>query len=231
MQAVGGEGAGVSGGHRVTNGDPAYTNGSAGLRALYLAQSARGRGPLAAVDADGEVVIADVEMAEVLAGPAGDDEVAILVARLAVALGDGPAITIRPVHRGGAVRGALVGTLDPARPETPSLTRLVGLHGDHSVLLAPGEVRLAEADGPTVWLSTERGRLRCAERGLTRLEERLHDHGFLRVHRHYLVNLRRVREVAPTFRGGMVLVLDGPERPAVPVSRRRTAEVRAQLCM
>jgi DNA-binding LytR/AlgR family response regulator len=209
----------------------AITNGSGGLRALYLAQSARARGPLAAVDASGAIVVADPAMAEVLAGPIGDDAVAALVARLAVALGDGPAITIRPVHRGGTVRGALVGTLDPARAETPSLTRLVGLHGDHSVLLAPGEVRLAEADGATVWLSTERGRLRCAERGLTRLEERLREHGFLRVHRHYLVNLRRVREIAPTFRGGIVLVLDGPDRPAVPVSRRRSAEVRAQLCL
>lgn len=221
----------MSGGHQVTNGDPAYTSGSAGLRAVFLAQSSRARGPMAAVGASGEVIIADAAMAEVLAGPAGDDEVASLVARLAVALGDGPAISIRPVHRGGTVRGALVGTLDPARPEAPALTRLVGMHGDHSVLLSPGEVRLAEADGPTVWLSTERGRLRCAERGLTRLEERLHEHGFLRVHRHYLVNLRRVREVAPTFRGGMVLVLDGPERPAVPVSRRRSAQVRAQLCL
>lgn len=221
----------MSGGHQVTNGDAAVTNGSAGLRAVFLAHSSRGLGPLAAVDASGGVVIADPAMAEVLAGPEGDDGVASLVARLAVALGDGPAITVRPVHRGGTVRGALVGTVDAPRPEASSMTRLVGLHAGHSLLLAPGEVRLAEADGPTVWLSTERGRLRCAERGLTRLEERLHDHGFLRVHRHYLVNLRRVREIAPTFRGGMVLVLDGPDRPAVPVSRRRIAEVRAQLCL
>lgn len=221
----------MSGGHEVTGGGHDVTKGAAGLRALYLARSAHGRGPLAAVDAAGEVVIADPALAELLAGPDDDDAVALLVARLAVAIGDGPAITIRPVHRRGAVRGALVGILDTPWPDNQSMTRLVGLHGDHSVLLAPAEVRLAEADGATVWLSTERGRLRCAERGLARLEARLHDHGFLRVHRHYLVNLRRVREIAPTFRGGMVLVLDGPDRPAVPVSRRRSADVRAQLCL
>ena len=90
---------------------------------------------------------------------------------------------------------------------------------------------LAEADGPTVWLMTERGRLRCGERGLTRLELRLAEHGVLRVHRHYLVNLRRVREIAPTVRGGMSLVLDGPDRTAVPVSRRRFADVKARLSL
>lgn len=217
-----GERAVVSGGGPVTNGAAEVTNG---LRAAYRAQRGHGRTPVAAVDPAGRVVVADAELEGVL----GDDGVAELAARLAAALGDGPALTIRPVHRGGRLRGAIIGVADPPRAEPP-VFRLVGLHGDHSVLVAPGEVRLAEVDGPTVWLATERGRLRCPERGLTRLEERLGPYGFLRVHRHYLVNLRRVREIAPTFRGGIVLVLDGPERPVVPVSRRRVAEVRAHLC-
>ncbi len=217
----------MSGGQPVTNGAATATNGASGLQAAYLAHRAHNRTPLAAVDPAGHVVIADPDLADVL----GDELVGALLARLAEAIGDGPALTVRPVHRGGRLRGVLVGAADPPRLEAPALPRVVGMHGDHILLLAPQEVRVAEADGATVWLITERGRLRCGERGLTRLEERLSDHGFLRVHRHYLVNLRRVREIAPTFRGGMSLVLDGPGRPAVPVSRRRSAYVRARLCL
>jgi hypothetical protein len=221
------EGVDVSGGQSVTNGSATATNGASGLQAAYLTQRAHSRIPLAAVDPAGRVVIADPALADVLA----DEVVGEQLARLAEAIGDGPALTIRPVHRGGRLRGVLVGAADPPRPDAPALPRVIGMHGDHILLLAPQEVRVAEADGATVWLLTERGRLRCGERGLTRLEERLSDHGFLRVHRHYLVNLRRVREIAPTFRGGMSLVLDGPDRPAVPVSRRRSAYVRARLCL
>lgn len=219
----------MSGVQQVTSGPVAVTNGSAGLREVYRTQRTRARVPTAVVSRAGEVVVADPVLADVLAGPVGDGDVAVLVARLAVILGDSPAITVRPVHRGGTVRGALVTVADPPLPAP--MTRLAGLHGNHCILVAPHEIRVAEADGATVWLSTERGRLRCAVRGLARLEERLSEHGFLRVHRHYLVNLRRVREIAPTFGGGMVLVLDGPDRPVVPVARRRSAEVRAQLCL
>ena len=220
----------MSGGQPVTNGAAPVTNGASGLQAAYLTQRAHSRVPLAAIDPAGHVVIADPELADVLNGD-GDELVGMLLARLAEAIADGPALTVRPVYRGGRLRGVLVGAADPPRPEGRALPRVVGMHGDHILLLAPQEVRVAEADGATVWLLTERGRLRCGERGLTRLEERLSDHGFLRVHRHYLVNLRRVREIAPTFRGGMSLVLDGPDRPAVPVSRRRSAYVRARLCL
>jgi sigma-54 dependent transcriptional regulator, acetoin dehydrogenase operon transcriptional activator AcoR len=221
------EGVAVSGGQPVTNGAATATNGASGLQVAYLTHRAHSRIPLAAIDPGGRVVIADPALADVLR----DELVGELLARLAEAIGDGPALTVRPVHRGRRLRGVLVGAADPPRLEAPALPRVVGMHGDHILLLAPQEVRVAEADGATVWLITERGRLRCGERGLTRLEERLSDHGFLRVHRHYLVNLRRVREIAPTFRGGMSLVLDGPDRPAVPVSRRRSAYVRARLCL
>lgn len=223
---VRGEGTVASGTDRVTSGPPASTTS---LQAAFRALRALGAGPLAAVDPAGRVVVADPELACVLGARTGEDGVADLAVRLAAALGDGPAVTVRPVRHDGRLRGVLVAAADLV--QVPWTFRLVGLHGDHSVLVSPGEVRLAEVDGPTVWLATERGRLRCAERGLTRLERRLDPYGFLRVHRHYLVNLRRVREVAPTFRGGMVLVLDGPERQVVPVSRRRVAQVRTRLCL
>jgi DNA-binding LytR/AlgR family response regulator len=116
-----------------------------------------------------------------------------------------------------------------AQPAT--LGRLVGLEGDRMVLVSAAEIRYAEADGSNVWLHTDRGRLRVPERGMGALEQRLGGLGFLRVHRHYLVNRRRVKEVAPGPNGCIRLVLDEPAGQPVPVARRRTAEDRRSLTL
>lgn len=63
---------------------------------------------------------------------------------------------------------------------------------------------------------------------LNELERRLHGH-FYRVHRSYLVNLRYVRELAPDFRGTLVLVMNDRQRSRVEVSRRQARELRKRL--
>ena len=88
------------------------------------------------------------------------------------------------------------------------------------VLLRRPEVRYAEADGNDVWLVTEEGRLQAAVHGIDKLEEELAGGEFLRVHRRFLVNLSRVRAVDRGPKGELSLIMDGPERDAVPVSRR-----------
>lgn len=104
--------------------------------------------------------------------------------------------------------------------------------GGRTVLLQPGEIRYARADGNTVWLFTDRGRLRAAERGLTRLEDQLGGHGFARVHRSYLVRLDRVREVDRGVANELLLLVDADAAggaDAVPVSRGRQRQVRSLL--
>ena len=73
--------------------------------------------------------------------------------------------------------------------------RVVGVRESRMVLLRLPEVTLAEAEGNEVWLSTDQGRLRAASSGLDKLDDELANAGFLRVHRRYVVNLGRVREV------------------------------------
>lgn len=63
---------------------------------------------------------------------------------------------------------------------------------------------------------------------LNELERRLQGH-FYRVHRSYLVNLRYVRELAPDFRGTLVLVMNDRQRSRVEVSRRQARELRKRL--
>jgi hypothetical protein len=147
-------------------------------------------------------------------------------------------ITLRPVFLGDqpigmlALFGAEMGdAIEHERPE-PVLgrpARIVGVTGDRMVLLHRPEVRYAEADGNTVWLVTEEGRLQAAVRGIDKLEEELGGGEFLRVHRRFLVNLTRVREVERGAKGDLTLIMDNAAREPVPVSRRNAPAVRRAL--
>ncbi len=97
------------------------------------------------------------------------------------------------------------------------------------VLLRLPEVTFAESDGSDVWLFTDQGRLRAASPSLDRLGGDLADAGFLRVHRRYVVNLNRVREIERGRGGELFLVMEGDQDDMVPVSRRNTTAVRRAL--
>ena len=104
-------------------------------------------------------------------------------------------------------------------------SRLVALRAGHTVLVPVESVRVAAVEDGLVWLDTDGGRLRAAARGLDELERRLAGRGFLRVSRTALVNLERVRELVPAFRGAVWVVLEGLDTP-VAVSRRRVPALR-----
>lgn len=113
----------------------------------------------------------------------------------------------------------------------PQTQRVIGVRDGRLVLLSPSEIRFAEADHNTVWLTTDRGRIQSDVRGLDNLDKALSGQGFFRVHRRFLVNLRRVKEAERGFKGDLMLITDplGPE--FVPVSRRHAPELRRRLGM
>jgi hypothetical protein len=120
---------------------------------------------------------------------------------------------------------------DPASGAAPGTvpSRVIALRDDRWVLLDPREIRFAESDHNTVWLTSDQGRLVAATRGLDRLEQQLEDKGFLRVHRRFLVNLGRVREVEQGFKGALFLATDARPRETVPVARRHASQLRQAL--
>lgn len=107
--------------------------------------------------------------------------------------------------------------------------RIVGMRNDRLVLLAPSEIRYAEADRNIVWLITERGRIQAATRGLDNVERSLAPYGFSRVHRRFLVNLRRVAELERGIKSELFLIMDSRSHESVPVSRRHAPELRRIL--
>ena len=93
--------------------------------------------------------------------------------------------------------------------------------------LVPGSAILfLQAHGDYVRVVSDEGRFLLRAR-LAELEERWEDPGFLRVHRGFVVNLRRAVEVRPRLNGTAVVVMaDGAE---VPVARRQVADLRRKL--
>jgi hypothetical protein len=156
-------------------------------------------------------------------------------------LADEPAsVSIRPVFLSGQMVGSLIafGASDgehlPDVQGPPHVRgrprRLVATRGDRMVLLRLSEIYFAESDGNDVWLSTTEGRLRAASLpGLDKLHGELNDAGFARVHRRYVVNLSRVREIERKSNGELMLIMDSPTNDTVPVSRRRAPDIRRAL--
>ena len=95
-------------------------------------------------------------------------------------------------------------------------------------LIARSRILVLQAHGDYVRVMCDDGRflLRAA---LVDLEERWGRHGFLRVHRSFVVNLRRAVEIRPRLNGTAVLVMaDGTE---VPIARRQVGELRRRLAV
>jgi hypothetical protein len=126
----------------------------------------------------------------------------------------------------------LPGRLEAAeagQPAAPLPGRVIARRDDRLVVLALPEIRYAESDGNFVWLATDHGRLRANAHGLDNLERELHGNGFLRVHRRFLVNLRRIREIDQGFKGSLFLITDVRSHETVPVSRRHAPVLRRAL--
>jgi hypothetical protein len=155
-------------------------------------------------------------------------------------LADEPtSISIRPVFLSGHLIGNLVsfGASDGAQLPEPERAahpraqprRVVATRDNRMVLLRLQEVSFAESEGNDVWLCTDQGRLRAASAGLDKLGGELADAGFLRVHRRYLVNLGRIREIERGAKGELSLIMDDRASTMVPVSRRNAPAVRRAL--
>ena len=64
---------------------------------------------------------------------------------------------------------------------------------------------------------------------LAQLETKLEPAGFFRIHRRYLVNLARVKEVVPMYGGTLLLTLADDAATQIPVSRRRVPALKKAL--
>jgi two-component system, LytTR family, response regulator LytT len=117
------------------------------------------------------------------------------------------------------------GTPAPADPGE-EMVAVDALRGGGTRLLPRSSVLYLQAHGDYVRVASTEGRFLVRAR-LSELEERWQGAGFTRVHRGFVVNLRRAVEVRPRLNGTAVLVMaDGTE---VPIARRQVGELRRKL--
>jgi DNA-binding LytR/AlgR family response regulator len=115
------------------------------------------------------------------------------------------------------------GRPEPAEEETVAVD---ALRGGGTRLLARSSILYLQAHGDYVRVASDDGRYLLRAR-LSDLEERWAASGFVRVHRGFVVNLRRAVEVRPRLNGTAMLVMaDGAE---VPIARRQVGELRRKL--
>ena len=100
--------------------------------------------------------------------------------------------------------------------------------GEGTRIISLPAILYVQAHGDYVRLVTDEGRFLQRDT-LTEVERRWTPHGFHRVHRAYVVNLRRAVEVRPDHGGTANIVLaDGT---TLPVARRHVADLRRRLRM
>jgi DNA-binding LytR/AlgR family response regulator len=151
--------------------------------------------------------------------------------------------------RGGAEAGARADAPDAApgdpRMEDPEqrplgpraapegavrIERVAVGKGDRTLLIAAEDILYVEAEDDYSRVHTTHGRYLSGV-SLSVLQTRLEPLGFFRVHRSYLVDLGRVREVLPMYGGTLMLVLSDAAGTQIPVSRRRVAALKLALGM
>jgi DNA-binding LytR/AlgR family response regulator len=114
----------------------------------------------------------------------------------------------------------------PDPPPEDETVAVDALRGGGTRLLPRSSIVYLQAHGDYVRVASTEGRFLVRAR-LSELEERWESHGFVRVHRGFVVNLRRAVEVRPRLNGTAVLVMvDGAE---VPIARRQVGELRRKL--
>jgi DNA-binding LytR/AlgR family response regulator len=98
--------------------------------------------------------------------------------------------------------------------------------GGATRLVPRASILYVKSEGDYVRIVSDDGRF-LVRGALSQIERKWIPYGFVRVHRSYVVNLRRATEIRPELGGSATIVLaDGSE---VPVARRQVPELRRRL--
>jgi DNA-binding LytR/AlgR family response regulator len=113
--------------------------------------------------------------------------------------------------------------------ERTDIVPVATLRGGRTRLVSRSSILFLEAQGDFVRVMGDDGARYLLSQSLTEIAERWEEHGFVRVHRRFVVNLRRAVEVEPNLNGTAVLVLADGNR--IPIARRSVADMRRRLAL
>ncbi len=114
------------------------------------------------------------------------------------------------------------------RPAPPK-SRLLVKSGGRLVLVDSDEIIYASIEDGVITIVTREMEGQSNFRTVEELQSNLDPNTFWRVHRSYLININRIREVVPWFKSSYQLKMDDRKQTEIPVSRAQTKRLRELL--
>ena len=111
----------------------------------------------------------------------------------------------------------------------PQKSRLLVKSGGRLVLVDSEDVIYASIEDGVITIVTRELEGQSNFRTVEELQSNLDPNTFWRVHRSYLININRIREVVPWFKSSYQLKIDDRKQTEVPVSRAQTKRLRELL--
>jgi two-component system response regulator LytT len=112
---------------------------------------------------------------------------------------------------------------------TPQRTKLLVKSGGRNLIVDAQDVVYATIDDGVITLVAASVEGESNYRTIEELQSNLDPDVFWRVHRSFLVNINRIREVIPWFKSSFQLRMDDRKHTEIPVSRVQTKRLRALL--
>jgi two-component system, LytTR family, response regulator LytT len=116
----------------------------------------------------------------------------------------------------------------PLRP-TPQRTKLLVKNNNRNFIVDAQDVVYATIDDGLITVVATNVEGESNYRTIEELQSNLDPATFWRVHRSFLVNIHRIKEVIPWFKSSFQLRMDDKKQTEVPVSRVQTKRLRALL--
>lgn len=121
-------------------------------------------------------------------------------------------------------------TTPATTPRPPNQrTKLLVKTNNRNFIIDSSELIYATIDDGLITIVTSTVEGQSNYRTIEELQSNLEPDTFWRVHRSYLININRIREVIPWFKSSYQLKMDDKRQTEVPVSRVQTKRLRALL--
>jgi two-component system LytT family response regulator/two-component system response regulator LytT len=142
-------------------------------------------------------------------------------------------VSLDRVHRLIETRASSQGKLEKALGQIPprpgARTKLLVKQANRLFLIDADDVVYATIDDGLITVVTTQVEGLSTYRTIEELQSALDPNTFWRVHRSYLVNINRIKEVVPWFKSSYQLRMDDKKHAEIPVSRAQTRRLREFL--
>lgn len=135
----------------------------------------------------------------------------------------------REIESRHAAEAKLQETAAPAQKPSLQRSKLLVRSNSRNLILDAQEVIYATIDDGLITIVGTSIEGHSNYRTIEELQSNLDANMFWRVHRSYLVNINRIKEVIPWFKSSFQLRMDDKKQTEIPVSRIQTKRLRAML--